>query len=70
MKDLKDIEDTLICCVRGDNGDNEYCLVKKNSKGVYILYSLESSLNDFQLTDELIKRGINVFIGPFEKMIK
>lgn len=70
LKDLKDIEDTLICCIRGDNGDNEYCLVKKNSNGAYILYSLESSLNDFQLTDELIKRGINVFIGPFEKMIK
>lgn len=70
LEDLKNIKDTLICCIRGGNGDNEYCLVKRNNDGSYILYSLETSLNYLKLTDELIKRGINIFIGPFEKMIK
>ena len=70
IDDLPDINSPLICYYRGQNGVHEYCLVKKDENGCLRFSSLESRLSGYALTNELVKQGLNVFIGPFEEYIK
>lgn len=70
ISDLPDINSPLICYCRGQNGINEYCLVKKDENSLYRFYSLENRISGLVLTDELVRNGLNVFIGPFEELLK
>lgn len=59
----------LIGCMRLPNGRVEYYLVEKGDKDQYVINSLENRLSGMALSDKMISRGFNVFIGAFEKIV-
>ena len=69
IQNIINIEKSIICRYITEQGRNEYCLIRKVD-GKLFTYSLERNINGIKITDEMIKRGLKFFIGPFEEQIK
>lgn len=69
LSDLQDVLSTMICCVKIPTGGYEFFIVKKENDS-FVIHSLDYSITGIKLTDELIKKGMNIFIGAFEEILK